>query len=402
MILSKGASASVATALSAGQKHIFDQRDTWFPHTKQPTVAMWGEGASEDPNIDDFKVTGRNVSAVHQLYSNINRGVTIMSKTIGKKKNAIQAFLMTIETETLSRLLEFEDGESKFKGFRNEKNKTPYEFLSIVFSGSYNKGEACVSDKYVPYVMTEKYGDYTVTAKENWRKYFPTVALLQRSKTVDKSILEKYLVASTRHLKSSTSTSSSLCTPTASASYSFSRAPDDNSHEDSIDYYSSNNVVTNEKANPVNDMDSFESFMRVDTKAKEIPLNNTDNDAVCEYTISNNTSEKTGVVRIKKIDNSDYELEFDMTATLLYQREFKGAYGTHRWKAFQEFIVPDKLTIQTGDYVVVKGITNKKKIHIIDPTYVANHDVDTQMNSFTVRADIFTSLAVLALSPESL
>ena len=59
IMLSKSASASVATALSAGQKHIFDQRDTWFPHTKQPTVAMWGEGASEDPNVDDFKITGK-------------------------------------------------------------------------------------------------------------------------------------------------------------------------------------------------------------------------------------------------------------------------------------------------------------------------------------------------------
>ena len=98
-ILSKGASVSVATAPSAGQKHIFDQRDTRFPHTKQPTVAMLGEGASEDPKIDDFKVTGRNVGAVHQPYSCINRGVSI---TIGGGKNAIQ-FLMSIEIETLSR-----------------------------------------------------------------------------------------------------------------------------------------------------------------------------------------------------------------------------------------------------------------------------------------------------------
>ena len=57
---SKGGSASVATALSAGQRHIFEQRDTWFPHTRQPTVAMWGEGVTEDPNIDDFRVTSKN------------------------------------------------------------------------------------------------------------------------------------------------------------------------------------------------------------------------------------------------------------------------------------------------------------------------------------------------------
>ena len=117
----------------------------------------------------------------------------------------------------------YQDDESKFKGLRNEKNKTPYEFLSITFSGSYNKDDACVSDKYVSYVMTEENGDYTVIAEENWHKSFPTVALLQRSKIIDKSILEKSeLASSTRHLKSSSSTSSSLCTSSASA-----RAPND-------------------------------------------------------------------------------------------------------------------------------------------------------------------------------
>ena len=146
-------------------------------------------------------------------------------------------------------------------------------------------------------------------------------------------------------------------------------------------------------------MDSFESYVRVDATAKEISLNNADNDAVCEFTICNNASEETGVVRM---DNSDYELEFEMAVTLLYQREFKGAYDTLRWKAFQESTVPDKLIIKIGDYIVMKGITDIGEIHIIDPPYVANHDVNMPMSSFTVRADIFTSLAVLALSPKSL
>ena len=88
-------------------------------------------------------MTGKNVSAVHQLYSNINRGVTIMSKTIAKRKIAIYEFLTTIEMSTLSTSLEFDDEESKYRGFRNEKNKTPYDMMSVIFSGSYNKGDAC-------------------------------------------------------------------------------------------------------------------------------------------------------------------------------------------------------------------------------------------------------------------
>ena len=352
-----------------------------------------------------------------------------MSKTIAKRRIAICEFLTTIEMSTLSTSLEFDDEESKYRGFRNEKNKTPYDMMSVIFSGSYNKGDACVSDKYIPYVITEKHGDYTVVAKENWDKYFPTIVLLQRTKTIDKSILDKYLIASTRHLKRSSSSSSSLHTPmTSKASSSSSSRPFyDCFQEDSFDSYEIKNEVMNQRENSMNDVDSFESYKsnNVVTNQKEntnnefksfslfmnendktnievVPVNAADNSAVYEYTISNNSSDRTGYTIVKKSDNSELELEIDMTTTLLNPRIFKGACGTHRWKAYQDFNVPDKLYIQIGDSVVVKGITEKFKIHIIDPKYFTNEIVNMPMNTFTVKADIFTSVAVLALSPESL
>ena len=36
------------------------------------------------------------------------------------------------------------------------------------------------------------------------------------------------------------------------------------------------------------------------------------------------------------------------------------------------------------DYVVVKGVTDKGKIHIIDPTYAVNDVANMPMTSFTV------------------
>jgi hypothetical protein len=92
-----------------------------------------------------------------------------------------------------------------------------------------------------------------------------------------------------------------------------------------------------------------------------------------------------------------------MTATLLlHPREFKGACGTHRWKAYHDMVVPDKMNIKIGDYIVVKGITDKGKIHIVDPTYTANELSNLPMNTYTVNTDNFTSVVALALSPESL
>jgi hypothetical protein len=438
----------VATALSSGQNHIFRQRNTWVPHTKTPTVALWGEGTTDDPKIDDFKVTGKNVSAVHQLYSNITRGVTIMSKTIAKRKTAIHAFLEQIEIDSLSTLLEFTHVDSRYKGFKNEKGKTCYDMLSVIFSGSYNKGEACVTDEYVPYVMTEKNGDYTVIAKEDWYRHFPTIALLQRSiLTIDKSILEKFLVPNTRNrsssssnslripmegsssssnsirtpmessssstsslripMESSSSSSNSLRTPVGSTSSSFSssRALNDYFQEDSFESYQSNNVLMNQNENPTNDVNSFASFMsdKNMTNINEIPVNAMDNAAVNEYTISNKSSDRTGFALVTQANNLACEIDFDMTATILFHpREFKGAPGTHRWKAYQDMAVPDKLNIRIGDYVVVKGVTEKGKIHIIDPTYNANEMSNVSMITYTVMADIFTSVAVLPLSPESL
>lgn len=328
-----------------------------------------------------------------------------MSKTIAKKKNAILAFLITYDIEILSSLLEFGDDESNYKGFRNEKNKTPYEMLSVIFSGSYNRGEACVSEKYIPYVITEKNGDYAITAKENWQKHFPTVIILQRAKTIDKSILDKYLVASTRHLKSTSSSTSSLRTPTVSTSSSSSSpwTRGDYFQEDkySFESYKSGAALDNSEI-PMDEVNSFESFMGENTmtNVNEVSVNAVDNSAVYEYTTSNNMSEGTGLAVIKRIDNSELEFEFDMAATLLNPRVFKGACGTHRWKAYKEKIVQDKLDIKVGDYIIVKGITDSGKIHIADPAYIASN-MDA-MRTYTVNADIFTSNAVLALSPESL
>ena len=62
--------------MTAGQKYFFDQDATWHP-SKKPTEGLWEEGADNDPNIDLYKVKDKNVSAVHQLYFNVNRGVEL-------------------------------------------------------------------------------------------------------------------------------------------------------------------------------------------------------------------------------------------------------------------------------------------------------------------------------------
>lgn len=207
----KSSSASVVTSLIAGQRYFFDQRSTWFPHTKKPTVGLWGEGVAVNPNIDQYNVKSKNVSAVHQLHSNISRGIALSSKTITKKKSAIYSFLSTLPSLMLEKLLEFHDVESKYKGSRYVNSKQMFENVAIIFSGSYNRGETCIDESQTPYVMTEVDGDYTVAAKDNWQKHFPTVVMLQRNIKITKSVLDKFLIGNSRLFKNTSSWIPNIC-----------------------------------------------------------------------------------------------------------------------------------------------------------------------------------------------
>ena len=160
--------------MTAGQKHFFDQDATWYPG-KKPTVGLWQEGTVNDPNIDLYKVTPKNISAVHQLYSNVSKGAEKNSKTIRKKENAIVQFLTDQSVETMAELMEFDDVISKYMGFR-EKEKIAKN-LAIVFSGSYTPGISVVKESQIPYVLTETNGDYVATAKENMHRHFPKIVI---------------------------------------------------------------------------------------------------------------------------------------------------------------------------------------------------------------------------------
>lgn len=384
----KSSSASVGTSLTAGQRYFFDQRSTWFPHTKKPTVGLWGEGIVDDPNIDLYNVKGKNVSAVHHLYSDINRGIALSSKTISKKKNAICSFLATLPTLTLAKLLEFDDEESKYKGFRDINTKQHFENLAIIFSGSYNGGESGINDSQTPYVLSVVDGEYTVTAKDNWQKCFPTVVMLQRNVKVAKSILERFLIGNTRHSKSSSSWTP-LNTPTPATSSSSS--------------YSKSSATTNDSYAD----ESFESFMSATenttgTGKMESLKDVIDDLVVSEYSILNDSSPRFGSAVLRNKDSTETQLEFDMDLTIRQPRQFKGVTGTHKWTAYQEFYILDKIDIKVGDNVVVIGISKKGKIHIADPAYYTFDIKSNAMNTFTVNSDIFAFTCIIQNTPESL
>jgi hypothetical protein len=81
----------------------------------------------------------------------------------------------------------------------------------------------------------------------------------------------------------------------------------------------------------------------------------------------NDSSNRSGFIKIKNIANSIMELEFNIDATIEIARVLKGNKGAHRWIAYKDVDIPNKLKISLGDYVVVLGIPTKNKVHIEDP-----------------------------------
>jgi hypothetical protein len=360
---------------------------------EKPTVGMWGEGFMEDPNIANYNVTAKNESAVHQLHSNTNKAININAKTALKKKMAIFQFFQNIPSLTIEKLLQLDDEESKYSKFREINGIKHHEQFAIIFSGAYNSGVSCIPEALTPYTLTVENNDYTATAKENWRKHFPNIVMMQRNSKIDKSIYERFLIGKARHSTSSASSS------TSSSSSNSLMTP--KSTKGTASHYSS--PSTN---NDSHRHDSFESFMSVNepNKEKSKTEKNTEemnNILINEY-VMNDNSNRSGITKIVMKDNSVMDLEFNMDGTIENPRIFKGNNGTHRWMAYKELIVPNKLKILVGDYVVVLGITSKRKIHIEDPTYYTTDDTSGDMRTFSVDSNIFAKVDIHRLSPESI
>lgn len=212
---------------------------------------------------------------------------------------------------------------------------------------------SCIAEELTPYTLTVEYEDYTATAKVSWRKHFPTITMLQRNTKIEKSIYERFLLGRPRNSTTSSSSSSSLTTPQSSK----------HSPSDSV---SSSNAVSHSMRDE--SFDSFRTIEQFDMKKSTQEKENEEANKLLIYEyVLNDDCNRSGIAKITMKDNTLMDLEFDIDATIEHPRVLKGNNGTHRWMAFKELVVPEKLSILVGDYVVVLGITNKRKSHIEDP-----------------------------------
>ena len=237
-------------------------------------------------------------------------------------------------------LLKFDDAESKYKGIKGVNSKQHTENFSIIFSRSYNGGENCIGEACTPYVIAEDNGDFVASAKENWERHFPTVVMLQRNMKVTQSTLEKFLLQK--------KTRGIVNKATSSTNISYSNG-------------------------------TFESFMSEtenDVVINEVGITTIANDKLSEYTLVSYSSQRFGSAVVKGLDSTEKMLEFDMDLTTCQARDLKGVRGTHQWKAYQEMSIDGKIDIKVGDSIVVVGIADKGRIHIVDPAYRGSmHDM---------------------------
>lgn len=85
------------------------------------------------------------------------------------------------------------------------------------------------------------------------------------------------------------------------------------------------------------------------------------------------------------------EIKFDMDATISEKRKFHGVTGARKWKALQDLYIQNKIDVKIGDYIVVLGIHDRKKIHIADPAGFTSHGFNNPLKTFTIKSDVFSS-----------
>jgi hypothetical protein len=88
------------------------------------------------------------------------------------------------------------------------------------------------------------------------------------------------------------------------------------------------------------------------------------------------------------------EIEFNMDATISEKRKYHGVTGAHKWKALQDMYIQNKIDIKIGDYIVVIGIHDRKKIHIADPAGFTSRGFNNPLKTFTIKSEIFSSAKV--------
>ena len=127
-----------------------------------------------------------------------------------------------------------------------------------------------------------------------------------------------------------------------------------------------------------------------------------DNQIVSENTVLNDSSPHYGLATLKRADNTDLILEFDMDATISLSRDFKAVKGAHKSRAYEAMHLPDKIDIKIGDDVVVIAISKRGQIHIVDPAFNTSNVQNASMKTFTVQSHMFSSPCIVQQSPESL
>lgn len=212
----EAASASIGTSISVGQTSFFRNEETWYPHMKQPLLMIWGDKTYEDPNGDTYIVkSDKSKKALNAYYTANVSATSANTIDVQNRKKSVYKLMLTLKSCDIVKAMKLDDKQSMYSGLKEPNGKHVYDCLAIMFSGAYNHGVVPFKEEYTPYTLTKEDMIYLATIKDNWRAHFPTVVMMQRNTSIQKSLLERFLTSNSKRV--TTSSSSSASSSSASA-----------------------------------------------------------------------------------------------------------------------------------------------------------------------------------------
>jgi hypothetical protein len=346
----------------------------------------WGDKIYEDPRADAYGVKGnKGKKAIDAYYTSNLTATGLNTKDIQNRKIAITELMSTLPSSDIKNAMRFDDPEASFTGLKEMKGKSTAECLSIIFSGAYNQGTPCFTEEYTPYDLVYDNLEYTAILKHDWKRYFPSIVIMQRNVKIGRSLLERFCTSTNKLTKSSSSSSSYV-----SASYvtPLPKCEEEIYNEENINDFTSYLKTSNDTL----------------TNAKYISMSEHNNNAIMkEYCLdTRNKIDKVGTAMVIQSDLSMLEFDFNISLTVKQNRKFHGVTGTHEWKIYKSVEKVGVISLAVGDYVVVLGI-ERDRVHIQDPNYDKDTHLSDKIKSFVLNPDNFYVPDVnLHASPESI
>ena len=284
-------------------------------------------------------------------------------------KTRISTLLCGLKNIELLKILDFDSPDCSYCSIKDvaRSGQQRIECLAVIFSGSQNGGISYCDEGNNPFEIHSegiKIGKGKplppVNWKDNWQKYFPSMASLESNPNIPKYLFTRGFIKKTNRSATTTPTSSSNM---SSSSVSCSSSASSVHHSTSKTYSPIQDRVSFTISDNCNESyrrseDLLELDLTPERPSRQLILSG---DSTEFYVIDRISSDNKGYCSLLVAGSTPFEMEFNLDETCLVSRIFDSLAGTHRWMLYRDIVKGD-LVIKCGTFVSITSIRTDMRI----------------------------------------